>query len=184
MEGMPPASSRRLDSWKAIAEYLGRDVRTAKRWEKTLGLPVRRVPGGRGYSVFAYASEIDAWLKTSRPVGRQGDMPAEAPADAPTDRSGATASRPLGRWWPAAAVLAAAAILTWRARTPGADDVALTIRVTPTAVTATGPDGIERWRHRFPADERATLPGPRDSWPVVLKGARPGVVAATGYRMR
>jgi hypothetical protein len=44
----------RLDSWKAIAAYLRRDVGTARRWEKVLRLPVRRVPGGPGTSVFAY----------------------------------------------------------------------------------------------------------------------------------
>ena len=35
----------RLDGWKEIASYLGRSVRTAHRWEKRLGLPVRRVEG-------------------------------------------------------------------------------------------------------------------------------------------
>ena len=37
---------RRLDSWKEVAEYLKRDVRTVSRWELSRGLPVRRVPGG------------------------------------------------------------------------------------------------------------------------------------------
>ena len=53
---------RRLDSWKEIAEYLGRDVRTVMRWAKDQGLPVGRVGGGRGRSVFAYTADIDAWL--------------------------------------------------------------------------------------------------------------------------
>ena len=53
--------SRRLDSWKEIAEYLGRDVRTAIRWEHERGLPVHRVPGERRGVVFAYTSEIDEW---------------------------------------------------------------------------------------------------------------------------
>lgn len=53
---------RRLDSWKEIADYLGRDVRTAVRWEKDKGLPVRRLPGGKRQSVFAFTAEIDAWL--------------------------------------------------------------------------------------------------------------------------
>ena len=53
--------SGRLDSWKAIADYLGRDVRTAMRWAKSQGMPVRRV-GGRGRSVFAFRDEIDLWL--------------------------------------------------------------------------------------------------------------------------
>jgi hypothetical protein len=53
----------RLDSWKDIAAYLGRDVRTAIRWEKDKGLPVRRVPGGQRQAVFAYTAELDAWLR-------------------------------------------------------------------------------------------------------------------------
>lgn len=56
------AADERFDSWKAIADYLKRDVATARRWEKELGLPVHRVPGGPGRSVFAYRSDIDAWL--------------------------------------------------------------------------------------------------------------------------
>lgn len=60
-------SSRRLDSWKDVAEYLGRDVRTAMRWAKSAGLPVRRVAGGRGRSVFAFTHEIDAWLAGGPP---------------------------------------------------------------------------------------------------------------------
>lgn len=51
----------RLNSWKQIARYLGRDVRTVRRWEnKGVGMPVHRVPGGR--AVFAYTRELDAWL--------------------------------------------------------------------------------------------------------------------------
>ena len=51
------------DSWKDIAGYLRRDVRTAIRWEKEKGLPVRRVPGGQRQAVFAYITELDAWLR-------------------------------------------------------------------------------------------------------------------------
>lgn len=55
------AVKARLDSWKDIAAYLGRDVRTVIRWEKK-GLPVHRVPGGQRQAIFAYTDEIDAWL--------------------------------------------------------------------------------------------------------------------------
>jgi hypothetical protein len=61
--GRPP---RRLDSWKEIAEYLRRDVRTATRWEAQ-GLPLHRVAGGKGRSVFAFTNEIDAWM-ARRPI--------------------------------------------------------------------------------------------------------------------
>lgn len=59
--------ARRFDSWKEIADYLGRDVRTATRWESQ-GLPVHRIPGGKGRSVFALSHEIDAWMSGRQPV--------------------------------------------------------------------------------------------------------------------
>jgi hypothetical protein len=52
----------RLDSWKEIAHYLGRDVRTVIRWERDRGLPVSRVPGGKRSRVFAHPDELDHWL--------------------------------------------------------------------------------------------------------------------------
>ena len=51
----------RLASWKEIAAYLRREVRTVIRWEKERGLPVHRVPGGKGRSVFAFTDELDNW---------------------------------------------------------------------------------------------------------------------------
>jgi len=55
------AADSRLNSWKDIAVYLGRDVRTVIRWEEK-GLPVYRVPGGKRQAVFAYRAEIDDWM--------------------------------------------------------------------------------------------------------------------------
>jgi TolB-like protein/Tfp pilus assembly protein PilF len=52
-----------LDSWKEIAVYLKREVRTVQRWEKKLGLPVRRLSRDKQAAVFAYKSEIDAWWR-------------------------------------------------------------------------------------------------------------------------
>jgi len=52
-----------LDSWKEIAVYLKREVRTVQRWEKNLGLPVRRLSRDKQGAVFAYRSEIDAWWR-------------------------------------------------------------------------------------------------------------------------
>jgi Tfp pilus assembly protein PilF len=53
----------RLDSWKEIAAYLKRGVRTAQRWERVAALPVRRVASERG-AVFAFRSELDTWWRT------------------------------------------------------------------------------------------------------------------------
>jgi hypothetical protein len=51
----------RLDSWKEIAAYLKRSVRTLHRWEKEEGLPVHRQLHKELGSAFAYKSELDAW---------------------------------------------------------------------------------------------------------------------------
>lgn len=53
-----------LASWKGIAAYFGCNARTAKRWERERGLPVHRAPGKKGSTVFARASELDAWLES------------------------------------------------------------------------------------------------------------------------
>jgi adenylate cyclase len=52
-----------LDSWKEIAAYLGREVRTVQRWEKKEGLPVHRQIHEKLSTVYAYKSEIDAWWR-------------------------------------------------------------------------------------------------------------------------
>src|ERR1700692_4553072 len=58
--------SESLDSWKEIAAYLKRDVRTVQRWEKNLRLPVRRLAQGKLGPVFAYKHELDAWWQESQ----------------------------------------------------------------------------------------------------------------------
>ncbi|HEY1708513.1 MAG TPA: hypothetical protein VGG10_09635 [Rhizomicrobium sp.] len=54
--------SRRLETWKEIAAYFGRDERTVKRWETSRGLPVRRLPGTTGARVYAYEQELANWM--------------------------------------------------------------------------------------------------------------------------
>ena len=58
---------QRLDSWKEIARYLNRSVRTLYRWEKDEGLPVHRLQHKELGSVFAYKSELDAWVSARSP---------------------------------------------------------------------------------------------------------------------
>ncbi len=60
----PTASqqSDRLDSWKAIAAYVKRDVTTVQRWEKREGMPVRRHLHDKRGSVYAFRGELDAWM--------------------------------------------------------------------------------------------------------------------------
>jgi hypothetical protein len=56
-------SAEILNSWKEIARYLGRGVRTVQRWEAELNLPVRRPHGKGRTAVIAFRSELDLWLK-------------------------------------------------------------------------------------------------------------------------
>jgi phage terminase Nu1 subunit (DNA packaging protein) len=51
-----------LNSWKEIAAYVKRGVRTLQRWERELGLPVRRSRQRRHSPVMAFKSELDQWL--------------------------------------------------------------------------------------------------------------------------
>jgi TolB-like protein len=51
----------RLDSWKAIARFLGRSVRTVRRWEQQEGLPVHRQMHQSKASVYAFRHELDDW---------------------------------------------------------------------------------------------------------------------------
>ena len=57
----PDPQGRRLESWKEIAAYLGRDVTTVRRWERREGLPVYRILHSKLGSVYAYTTELDAW---------------------------------------------------------------------------------------------------------------------------
>jgi len=59
-----------LTSWKEIAQYAGKAVRTVQRWERELDFPVRRTKTGRKSSVLAVPGEIDAWVQSQR-LGEQ-----------------------------------------------------------------------------------------------------------------
>jgi tetratricopeptide (TPR) repeat protein len=80
------APPTRLSSWKEIASYLGCDARTAQLWEKQEGLPVYRHSHQARASVYAYSTELDAWLQMRRPR-----KAAEAKPKAPV-------SLRIGRW--------------------------------------------------------------------------------------
>src|SRR5215471_280584 len=58
----------KLDSWKEIAAYLRREVRTAQRWEKQEGLPVHRHHHEKLGTVYAFKNELDQWLRQRQPL--------------------------------------------------------------------------------------------------------------------
>ena len=82
-----PRPNRRLDTWKEIGAFFGRDERTVKRWETTRGLPVHRVPGAGRANVYAYTDELAEWLSGAR-------IAAEQDADASSDLPNGIAADP------------------------------------------------------------------------------------------
>ena len=60
-----PHMSLTLTSWKEIAQYLNKGVRTVQRWERQMALPVRRPHGRRKGIVLALSDDIDAWLRSA-----------------------------------------------------------------------------------------------------------------------
>jgi hypothetical protein len=129
-----PDVTDRLSSWKEIAAYLGRDVRTVQRWERTQGLPVHRHHHNRLSTAYAYKSELDAWWHNrpsgngSEDGGASDDDGSEiarnpvSPAGEPpltSDHAGRRATR---RWVAAGASLvltAAIAVLVWQVAREG-----------------------------------------------------------------
>jgi TolB-like protein len=70
----------RLDSWKEIAAYLNRSVRTVRRWEAEEALPVHRHMHRSLGSVYAYRSELEAWRQASSRSGAQRPVPVQVHA--------------------------------------------------------------------------------------------------------
>jgi hypothetical protein len=170
---VPVTPSDRLDSWKAIASYLQRDVATVRRWEKSQGLPVRRIPGGRGRSVFAYTAEIDAWLSTT------ASLPAaEVPAGEVAAAGGS------GQWhrFSTIALLVLLVVLGgawWVSTIRSSGDDRLRVELDGNGLAAFDVTGAVRWRHMFPSDYR-TFPS-LSRLPVLL-GNPAEVLAQTAHR--
>jgi len=128
-----PANDR-LDSWKEIAAYLKKEVRTVQRWEKNLGLPVRRLAQGKLGTVFAYKSDLDAWWQASQskigietdedkldedPGSSGSNVLVLPPAADPSDKNAIVDSpydrlRRLGLWSILLVIVASAGYAVWR----------------------------------------------------------------------
>jgi hypothetical protein len=94
-EPQPDSRGRRLESWKEIAAYLGRDVTTVRRWEKREALPVYRLQHSKLGSVYAYTLELDAWREKEadrETLGGATDAPDAAAGHQPAR------IRPVRRW--------------------------------------------------------------------------------------
>lgn len=129
-----------LDSWKAIAAYLGRGITTVQRWEQSEGLPVHRLPHARGASVFAFKHELDAWKASraqlmSRPERTTEDLPPALP-----QRRARQGWIGAGLAASAAAALVLAGLASWRVG--GSDEDSSSAVAAPRPLANDG--GIER----------------------------------------
>jgi len=90
----PPATEGRLESWKEIAAYLKRSVRTVQQWEKKEGLPVHRRLHDKLGTVYAYQAELDAWWQNGheRLATQEQEEPPEQAAAHPRRRLWALAA--------------------------------------------------------------------------------------------
>ncbi len=66
----------RIDGWKSIGAYFGRDRTTAIRWARERELPVHRIPGGKTGTVFALRHELEKWARGADVTAET--MPVEA----------------------------------------------------------------------------------------------------------
>lgn len=71
-----------LKGWKGIAGFFGCDERTVRRWAADMTFPVHRVPGRQRAAVYAYSTELDAWLRARQGALVEAVSPAEEPAEA------------------------------------------------------------------------------------------------------
>lgn len=101
----------RLDSWKEIAAYLGRDITTVQRWEKREGMPIHRHLHDKRGSVYALPSELDSWRESRKLPLQQDDT--ESTPNAALAGQPVPESRPRTRLhlWLALAGVAALAVL-------------------------------------------------------------------------
>jgi hypothetical protein len=161
----------RLDSWKAIASYLGKDAGTVRRWERTRGLPVHRVPGGKGTSVYAFSAEIDAWLKTP---GQEnvGD-----------DQADSSAAAWPWKWIAGAAAIVAIAAGGWYVRRPSIDPKSLQIHMTEQSVTAVDGDGRQLWVHQL-ADGWRHIKTEVNTYSRVVTGRDARIYYITSHRQK
>jgi len=61
---MPSQQPALLTSWKEVAAYLGKGVRTVQRWEARLGMPVRRPDNLKSGIIQVSREELDCWLES------------------------------------------------------------------------------------------------------------------------
>jgi hypothetical protein len=170
----------RLDSWKEIAAYLGKDAGTARRWERARGLPVHRVPGGKGTSVYAYTAEIDAWLVSAGQESADEDTQADS---SPASRRHA----PLPRVWVWAAtslaVISVVAAWTLLPLESHVDPSSVQVHITEQSVNAVNGEGRQLWTYPL-AEGWRHIKTEVSAYSAIVTGTHPRVYFVTSHRQK
>ena len=143
----------RLVTWKEIAAFLGRDEKTARRWEAERNLPVYRAPGQARSTVYADPVELDAWLRSREARAEAAPEPKPEPEPEPHSAEAAAppfaaARRPRARWALTGGALAVA--LAVGALGAAAVDRARPARAASPAAQALYLQGVREWSRRTP----------------------------------
>ncbi len=159
----PP--SQELHSWKEIANYLHITIRTAQRWELERGLPIHRLPGGRGH-VYATAAELEEWKDARSGITSTNPFSFNETRDvAGGMKLGTSVGLRPGLLLAVLVVLTIAAAIAGYLQfsRPGAPEF---WRIERNTLIVSDPKGRELWRHRFTED---LIPGHYDQSKLVGK---------------
>jgi hypothetical protein len=63
---MADRSQQVLSSWKEIAAFFGKGIRTVQRWERDLQLPVYRPNSNDKAPVLAFCNELEKWSRSRK----------------------------------------------------------------------------------------------------------------------
>lgn len=175
---MAGSLSDRLSGWKEIALHLHRSVRSVQRWERELGLPVKRVKTPHGHVIYADKQELDAWMARLSATHDLTDTAPDAPDDSappapvrtnPPDTRVLTAAGPppapparRSRWlapaWSLAGIVALTAAIVavnlWRNDEVLGQTGPLELRVNGTAVEAWSGPSDRAWTYDFGQEVR------------------------------
>ncbi|MEO1594776.1 MAG: hypothetical protein AAFS02_05970 [Pseudomonadota bacterium] len=134
---MEQGHASRLVGWKRIAAHLGCSERTARRWEREEDLPVHRQQHEKRSTVYAVATELDAWFTSRSQQSGTAEL-AQSPGRSPGALVAAALILVL--------LVVAAVVLLPRSESPGNAGVA-TMSADPIAVDLYE-RGRELWRQR------------------------------------
>lgn len=174
---MSETDNKRLQSWKEIAAFLGCEPRTAQRYEHDRGLPVHRIPGGGVPKIFAFTSELQAWLLSNSDNAIAAPVPLHLQKKLPI--------------WPILLAIVASLALLFTLLPSSVQLSSNPVRLTNTSGSKLPPlmtDGVNVYYQESRDGKLAlnVIPlagGPARPLPLTLENPDPGVIAPNGASM-